>query len=378
MKLTVERDALFAALSRARKAAASKSSIPILTMLRLDANEDGLTIRATNMEIAYRETVAANIETPGAVCAGVQQLYSIASNAEAGSQIEMAMKESQLHVAAGKARFRLATKPIEDFPAIPDVEGSSAEVDAAPFLAALARCLPAASNEETRYYLCGVHLNETSAGLDVVACDGVVLIRVSIPMPKGLSLGENGVIVPRGTMPAAAEIFGSAELLSVTVSESGLALAMDGRYLRSRLKDGAFPNYERVIPNPVFSITVDVAELRAAVNRLRDFGDADSSWGGFHLGLRLDGDRLKLLARGRDGQMGRDEIAVEGAGRKFDIGMNGKQLLTMLAAIGSETASLGFTSMETNVLFSSTTDKAFTGAIWPIRYEFASIDREAA
>lgn len=378
MKLTIERDAFLAAVSRARKAAAPKSTIPILAMLRLDANEDGLTIRATNMGIAYRETVAANVETAGAVCAGAQQLYGITSNAVAGSQIELAMKESQLSVVAGKARFKLGTLPVEDFPAIPDVEGEPAPVEAKPLLAAMSRCLPAVSTDTNRYYLCGVCLKETKAGLAVVAADGVVLIRVVLPMPADLSLAEDGTIVPRETAALATEIFGGAESFSLTVSESGIAFSANGRYLRSRLRDGIFPDYERVIPKPEFSITADAGELKTAVSRLRDFGDRDSKWGGFHMGLRLSGNSLRLFAKNLDGQMGSDEISVEGCGRDRDIGANGQQLLRILDAAEAETVTIGFVDEQSPMLFNNTTDQTFTGVVLPIRYEFASIDREAA
>ena len=141
MKLTVERNNLTGALQRAGRAV-QRSSIPILEMVKLVAENGTLRICATNMVVWHEESLPANLDEDGALCVSHTRLSGIANGADAGSQIALHAADTQLHVNVGRARFKLSTLPPADWPQAPNIDMEESEVGAAGFLTALSRCLP--------------------------------------------------------------------------------------------------------------------------------------------------------------------------------------------------------------------------------------------
>ncbi|MCC7048208.1 MAG: DNA polymerase III subunit beta, partial [Alphaproteobacteria bacterium] len=279
MKLTIERAALLKALAHAQSVVERRNTIPILSNVLLEAAPGGLALTATDMDLAIAEQTAADVAMPGATTVSVHTLYDIVRKLPDGAQVEIATGDAeggdggQLGLRGGRSRFRLPTLPRDDFPML----GDNAELPhafslpASELKALIDRTRFAISTEETRYYLNGIYLHAAKNGdgtLRAVATDGHRLARAETALPSGAA-GMPGVIVPR---KAVAELYklvqDSADPVAVNLSNTKIRFALDSVVLTSKLIDGTFPDYERVIPaNNDKSMEVDSREFAAAVDR---------------------------------------------------------------------------------------------------------------
>ncbi|MEE8455168.1 MAG: DNA polymerase III subunit beta, partial [Limibaculum sp.] len=263
MKVTIERAALLKAMSRAQGVVERKNTIPILANVLIEATGDKggdkaggqLSLRATDLDIEIIEEIQAVIEQPGAVTVSAHLLHEIVRKLPEGAQLAMSTDEAtgRLDVVAGRSRFSLATLPREDFPVMASSEYSCSYSTPAPVLRRLFdKSKFAVSTEETRYYLNGVYLHVANeAGrpvLRAVATDGHRLARIDADLPAGAESAP-GVIVPRKTVGELRRLLENDEAeITVSVSETKIRFSVDGLVLTSKVIDGAFPDYTRVIP----------------------------------------------------------------------------------------------------------------------------------
>lgn len=346
MKLTIERDALLAATGRARNFVAGRETIPILKQILLNAEGDGLELTTTDLDTAWRETAAAVIEEPGAVCVEARKLHDIARAAPGGAQIGMACTppgadlqaarergDGVLVVSAGRSRFKLATLPAEDFPEAamvnPGAEGRPIRfaLTAGDMVRLLSRVQLAISSEETRHYLCGAFLTQRDERFVCAATDGHKLGEAAQPAPEGLAgladLDGGGVILPAVTVARIMPLLRDLDAAVAIAIELGPAsvrfefTATDdraGAALASKLIDGTFPDYERVIPRQNdMALEVDAKEFAAAIGRAALLAGADNmpkqtDFGGSLL-LTMEMDTLDLRGKNQFGEESSDSLS---------------------------------------------------------------------
>lgn len=256
MKFTVDRAALIKALSHIQSVVERRNTIPILANLMLSVRDGRLSLTATDMEIAVVEAVAAATDGDGATTAPAVTLYEIVRRLPEGSEVEFEHQggDAPLMVRAGSYTTSLMVLPVEDFPAMTAGELPHHFVLAAKTLRGLIdRTRFAISQEETRYYLNGVYLHaaeiEGTPLLRAVATDGHRLARVEEPLPEGAA-GMPGVIVPRKTVLEVRKLIDEAsDDVEVALSETRIQFRVGAVTLTSKLIDGTFPEYERVIPH---------------------------------------------------------------------------------------------------------------------------------
>jgi DNA polymerase-3 subunit beta len=276
MKLKADRATLLKALAHVQSVVEKRNTIPILANVMLKVAKGRLTLTATDMEIAVVEDVAASAARDGDCTAPASTLYEIVRKLPDTAEIELDHNggDAQLALRAGRYATSLVVLPVEDFPSM--TAGSLPHRFALPAVtlrALIDRTRFAISTEETRYYLNGIYLHATEAGgtkvLRAVATDGHRLARVEEPLPDGAA-AMPGVIIPRKTVNELRKLLDeTSESIDIELSDTRIRFRIGTVTLTSKLIDGTFPEYERVIPRDNDKILrVPAKEFSQAVGRV--------------------------------------------------------------------------------------------------------------
>ena len=371
MKFAIERADLVKAVAQAQSVVERRNTIPILANVLIEATAEGVSFRATDLdtEIVYRTT--AQVEQPGATTVSASMLNDIARKLPDGALIQLGLDggSQRLSVQAGRSNFSLATLPREDFPVM------SASEYAANFSApalVLRRLFDkskfAITNEETRYYLNGVymHVAEGADGpsLRCVATDGHRLARIDAPLPGGAA-DMPGVIVPRKTVAELRKLLDDDETeIAVSVSETKVRFATPMITLTSKVIDGTFPDYTRVIPSSnTRKLEVDAGDFAKAVDRVATVSSERSR----AVKLSLDEDRLVLSVNAPDAGAADEELSVAYADDPLEIGFNAKYLHEIASQIERENAVFLFNGSGDAALIREGGDSTAVYVVMPMR-----------
>ncbi len=370
MKLTIERSTLLRSLSHVQSVVERRNTIPILSNVKMEAEDGRLTLNATDMDLDISEDVEADIAQPGATTAPAHTLYEIARKLPDGAQVEIdAGGDGQLTLKAGRSRFTLACLPTEDFPVVSGGEyGHTFKVAAGELRALIDRTRFAISTEETRYYLNGIYLHEVARdGVQVmraVATDGHRLASVETPLPDGAA-GMPGVIVPRKTVGELRKLIDeTGDDVTVSLSETKICFAFDDAVLTSKLIDGTFPDYQRVIPeNNDKSLSVDRKTLADAVDRV----SAISSEKSRAVKLSLSTGALVLTASSPENGNATEELEVGYTGEGLEIGFNAGYLLDITRQIEGDEAVFSLSDAASPTILQDAGDASALYVLMPMR-----------
>ncbi|MET1027723.1 MAG: DNA polymerase III subunit beta [Dongiaceae bacterium] len=340
MKLTIERSALLRSLAHVQSVVERRNTIPILSNVLVEAKGDRLSLTATDMDLAIVEQTAASVISPGAATVPAHTMYDIIRKLPEGSevQIELAPDGAQVALKAGRSRFTLATLPKEDFPATAGGDlAHKFPLSAVDLRGLIDRTKFAISTEETRYYLNGIYLHAFVTGkqtaLRAVATDGHRLARVEMPLPEG---AENipGIIVPRKMVNEIRKLIEEVDgVVEVSLSDSRIRFAFDDIVLTSKLIDGSFPDYQRVIPTGNDKILeVDRRSFRDAVDRVSTISSEKSR----AVKLSLRPNVVTLSATSAENGTAVEELEVRYDGAPLEIGFNSKYLLDVADQIDGD------------------------------------------
>lgn len=343
MKLTLDRAALLKALDPASRIVERRNTIPILSNIRLVATDGALELTATDLDIELRCSLPAEVATSGATTLPAARLHDIARKLTEGAQISLEMTgETMLTLRSGRSRFQINTLEASDFPHITQGDlPCSFVLPAATLAEVIARTSFAISTEETRYYLNGIYLHaltiEGAAVLHAVATDGHRLARYRLPAPAG-SAQMPGIILPKKTVDEVARLVAKAkDDVTVALSSTKIRFEVGGFVLTSKLIDGTYPDYQRVIPQGNDKLVqIASADLSASAERVATI----SGERGRAVKLSFSHRRLELLVTNPDAGEARDEIECDYDGSPIDIGFNARYLSESLAVIGGETVQI--------------------------------------
>ncbi len=371
LKLTIERSALLKSLARLQSIVEKRNTIPILSNIKLDASGDGLQLTATDMDILASENVTAQIEGGGALTVPAGTLYDIVRKLPDGAQIELDTNNSssQLIVEAGSARFALSYLSAEDFPNITEGDMSHKfTIATKELLALIDKARFAMSTEETRYYLNGVYLHVAGEGdaqtLRAVATDGHRLARIETAVPAGAA-GMPGVIIPRKTVNELGKLLDEAEEnVEVALSDAKIRFASGNVVLVSKLVDGTFPDYERVIPEGNDKLMeVDSKLLSDSVDRVSTISTEKTRG----IKFSLEPGKLTLLAQNPEGGTAKETIDVTYSASGLDIGFNSRYMLEMMGQLDGETTQFLLNDPNAPALVSDPGDVTALYVIMPMR-----------
>lgn len=346
MKLTISRTAIAAAMAAVSRVVERRNTIPILGNVLLDATGAGLRLKATDLDMEASVTLAAAIEAPGAVTAPADTLAAICRSLPEVDDVRLELRDTTLHLSAGRARFRLQTLSATDFPDIAPGEFSHRfEISGRALGRLIAKSKFAISTEETRYYLNGIfmHVADIDDGpvLTAVATDGHRLARIRTLAPDG-SQGMPGVIVPRksvGEIARLAEAADKADLI-VEVSPERMRVTLDGTTFVTKMIDGSFPDYTRVIPaGGTRRLVVETKALAQALGRVAAVG----SQGSRAVKFGIDDGRMTIDMRNVDIGDASEEVEIVLDGGPIEIGLNCGYAEAILSVLDVERVAIALT-----------------------------------
>lgn len=344
MKATIERATLLKCLSHVQSVVERRNTIPILSNVLIEAASDGtLKVMATDLDLQVVESFSAvSVESPGAITVSAHLLFDIARKLPDGSQVSLETADNRMTVKAGRSRFSLPTLPRDDFPVI--VEGdlpTSFELPAATLAQLIDRTRFAISTEETRYYLNGIFIHVTDEELRAAATDGHRLARFTIARPDGAE-GMPDVIVPRKCVAELRKLLEEALDTNVLVdlSASKIRFTMGGEsgvVLTSKLIDGTFPDYSRVIPTGNDKLLkLDPKSFWEGVDRVATIATEKTR----AVKMALENDKVTLSVTSPDNGTAAEEVPASYSSAGFEIGFNANYLKDILGQIDGDTVEL--------------------------------------
>ena len=347
MKATIERATLLRCLSHVQSVVERRNTIPILSTVLIDADAGGgVKVMATDLDLQVVETMtAASVEGAGAITVSAHLLFDIARKLPDGSQVSLETADNRMIVKAGRSRFQLPTLPRDDFPVI--VEGdlpTSFEIPARVLAELIDRTRFAISTEETRYYLNGIFLHvsdEAQPVLKAAATDGHRLARYTLPRPDGAE-GMPDVIIPRKCVgelrKLLEEVLDTSVLIDLSASKVRFTLGGEnGVVLTSKLIDGTFPDYSRVIPTGNDKLLrLDPRSFFEGVDRVATIATEKTR----AVKMALETDRVTLSVTSPDNGTAAEELPADYTAQGFEIGFNANYLKDILSQIDGDTVEL--------------------------------------
>ena len=341
MRVTLERSNLLKSLNHVQRVVERRNTIPILSNVLLKAEDGNLTLKATDLDLEVTETTPAAIEQTGATTVPAHMLYDIVRKLPDGSEVMLSITEDNgLSLMAGRSQFRLQMLPESDFPDLTAAEFSHTfRMACSDFKNLIDRTQFAISTEETRYYLNGIFFHcvedDGTMMLRAVATDGHRLAQAQTTSPDGCE-GMPGIIVPRKAVGEVQKLLDEPDAsVTVELSDTKIRFTVGNVILTSKLIDGTFPDYNRVIPaGNDKELVLDRATFAAAVDRVSTI----ASDRGRAVKLSLSDGQLVLSVNNPDSGSAEEEIAVGYTAEPLDIGFNSKYLLDITNQLTADEA----------------------------------------
>ncbi|MDB5714255.1 MAG: polymerase subunit beta [Sphingomonadales bacterium] len=332
MKATIERATLLKSLGHVQSVVERRNTIPILSNVLIEAlAEGGIRLMATDLDLQILETIDAKVETPGTTTVSAHTLFEIARKLQEGSEVSLNAADGKMAIKASRSNFNLPTLPRDDFPIIAEGElPTKFELPAATLRQIIDKTRFAISTEETRYYLNGIFLHVVDDVMKAAATDGHRLARVTVARPDGAE-GMPDIIIPRKCIAELRklldEVDGSVE---VSLSATKIRFVLGHAVLVSKLIDGTFPDYSRVIPTGNDKILkIDPKSFMQGVDRVATIASEKTR----AVKMALDRDKITLSVTSPENGTAAEEVPGEYSATGFEIGFNAKYLMDILAQI---------------------------------------------
>ena len=336
MKATIERATLLKSLGQVQSVVERRNTIPILSNVLIEARDDGsIRLMATDLDLQVDESVPANVTQAGAITISAHTFFDIVRKLPEGSQVELSAAEGKMQVVAGRSRFNLSTLPRDDFPVIAEGElPTRFELPAATLRQIIEKTRFAISSEETRYYLMGIFFHIIDDQLRAAATDGHRLARITVGKPDGAD-GMPDVIVPRKCVQELYRLLEELEgTVEISLSPTKIRFGLGSAILTSKLIDGTFPDYNRVIPTGNDKLLkLDPKSFSAGVDRVSTIASEKTR----AVKISVDRDKVTLSVTSPENGVATEELAADYGSDGIEIGFNAKYLLDILGEIDGDT-----------------------------------------
>lgn len=372
MEFKIKRNEFLNALSWTQSVVEKKTTMPILSNALLEVENDKLRILATDLEVGVITHVAAQVQSEGKICVSAKNLHDIVRELPA-DEIHLKKKDqNRIEVKAGKSVFKIVGLPAEDFPNLPSVDGkNSYPLESNGLKGMLDKTIFAISNDESRYNLHGVYLEQTGEKtLRMVATDGHRLSYVDREVSQSVKLPK-GVIIPKKAVYELKRLVGDTE--SANSEDQSIRFNIDGRNciaqrgnvtLVARLIDGEFPDYKPVIPKgPSKIMVVDREALMGALKRVSLLVNDRSRGVRFLVNTGV----LELSTSNPDLGEAKEELGVDYTGEKISVGFNARYFLDVLNVVEDEKVVIELNGEVGPCVIRSEYDRGFLTVIMPMR-----------
>lgn len=372
MKLSIDRAALLRALNHVQSVVERRNTIPILANVLLKTGDGSLQLATTDMDLEMNEGIAAKIATPGATTAPALMLHDIVRKMPDGSQVELNLDPSgnSMTVKAGRSHFKLGCLPVTDFPEL----GADAampvnfKLKAADLRALIDRTRFAMSTEEARYYLNGIYLHAADHDgvqvLRAVATDGHRLARFEMPLPEGAK-DMAGVIIPRKAVAEIRKLIEeAADTIEVSLSPNKIRFSFDHIVMTTKLIDGTFPDYQRVIPPANDKmVEVDPKVFSSAIDRVSTISDGKTR----AVKITLNGKTMTISASSPEAGSATEDIEIHSEALSMEIGFNARYLLDITSQVDGSACRIKLADSASPTIIEDTSDASSLYVIMPLR-----------
>lgn len=371
MQLTIEKAGLAKALGHVASVVERRNTIPILSNVKLAAAGGTLSLTATDLDLEIVEAVDCQVATEGMTTVPAHMLHDIVRKLPDGTDIALTLDgaNERLGISCGPAQFFLQTLSADDFPTLSVEDLSHAfSLTAVDLRRLIEKTRFAISTEETRYYLNGIYLHaverDGASFLRAVATDGHRLAQAELPLPQGAE-GMPGVIVPRKTVADLVRLTEDGEgEVKIELSSSKIRATSGHTVLTSKLIDGTFPDYERVIPKGNDKqMDVDRLSFAKAVDRVSTLSSDKSR----AVKLSISADKLVLSVHNPDSGSASEELPVSYDADPLEIGFNARYLLDITDQLESETAEFLLADPGSPTMVRDTEDRSVLYVLMPMR-----------
>jgi DNA polymerase-3 subunit beta len=371
MRVILERSNLLKSLNHVHRVVERRNTIPILSNVLLSAEGASLEMKATDLDLEVTEATPAKVERGGATTVPAHLLYDIVRKLADGAEVMLKTDEdgNAMTVTSGRSSFRLQCLPQSDFPELS--AGSFSHIfrlDSVALKGLIEKTQFAISTEETRYYLNGIFLHTHEAGgklkLRSVATDGHRLARAEIDAPAG-SEGMPGIIIPRKTVSELQKLVDDPDIAVTTeLSETKIRFTIGSVILTSKLIDGTFPDYQRVIPTGNDKkLIIDRQSFAAAVDRVSTI----SSERGRAVKMSINDGQVTLAVNNPDSGSATEELAADYSSDPIEIGFNAKYLLDVAAQLTGSEAKFMLADAGSPTLIHDMADETALYVLMPMR-----------
>lgn len=365
MKFEALRDAVLEPIQAVASVVEKRQTMPILANLLLAVTSSELAVTATDMEVELVARTPVEAKEQGEVTVPARKLLDIYRSLSEGSKVSVALDKGKLVIHCGRSRFSLATLPASDFPSVDDIQPlRSLRIQQAKLSALLSHTSFSMAQQDVRYYLNGLLLETSEQQLRAVATDGH---RLALCDLKGTFAGDGTqqIIVPRKGVLELQRLLGDGdEDATVEFGSNHIRVSCNSIRFTSKLIDGRFPEYERVVPKGGDKILIATRkDLYDALNRAAIL--SNEKYRGVR--LQLSGKRLKILAHNPEQEEAEDEIEVQYQGADLEIGFNVTYLLDALAAVDDEHVQITLTDANNSCLVQAPGDALCRYVVMPMR-----------
>ncbi len=364
MEVTADRAHLAQTLGIVARAISTRSTLPILSNVLVEASINQLTLTATDLDTSIRASLEAKVKTPGTISVAANVLSEVVSSLPT-SEVDLQLKENQLHVRAGRARYQILILPADEFPSLPEVATEVAlRLTQTALKDMIRQTLCAVAKEESNPILTGVLFEVRAGRLNLVATDTHRLAWRSTKLSEAPK-EKFSLIIPNRPLNELQRLLkeGDSEVL-IHLTENQVAFITEQATLISRVIDGQFPNYEKVIPQDTErAVTVNSKEFLGVLKRVAIVARQNAE----KVVLTIDRETMALSAESQEVGHGKEEMAIRLDGEPLEIAFNVRYLIDALSVLDAENTVLQLTGALNPGLVKPEHDEEFVYVVMPMQ-----------
>jgi DNA polymerase-3 subunit beta len=343
MKFTITREKLHEGLGAVAASVPSKTTLPVLANILVEASKDGLKLSGTDLDISVSTTIPASVDQEGATTLPARKLVEIVKELPNAAIRMTSSGEQRASIECGKSKFKLLGLSRDEFPAFPTVKFEGGwKVAAKDLQKLISHVAFAASTEESRPILNGVLWELRADRMRMVATNGHRLARMDVPT-SGQGGGQADLIIPPKALDQIRRLFGGDEEIEIGKSDNHLGFRSTTTQIYTRLIEGPYPNYEQVIPRENDkSLTADKAALAAALRRMSIVASDQTH----RIRMAFTNGACKMSVQTPDLGEAQEELAVAYEGDSLEIGFNAAYMLEILKYMPTDEVRMTFKAPE--------------------------------